>query len=271
VLAEGAEGFWKPMVEGVREIVKKRGWPERVIVLGVGGDRRPSQRTGELWRQWAPYARWDLYSHFSGDPGPDPATGRLIATGGLEVGLKECPDGWSPYSSAALEKLWQTQAKIGFLDVRFHRCCWDDRSGPMPYRTVPSFSGLVTRVGVDYWPGLARCSAPGMVWGTYPVRLTWNGPRGPAPTVRLQMVREALQDFEARMAILDALPKLSEAEQQPYRQLLDDYLRRCAVGEAYLSQTELSLDWPAYVARLYAAAAELAGVKMDAVWGQPPR
>jgi hypothetical protein len=36
-------------------------------------------------------------------------------------------------------------------------------------------------------------------------------------------------------------------------------------------QMELAYDWPAYVARLHAAAAELAGAKVDAAWDRPPR
>jgi hypothetical protein len=109
------------------------------------------------------------------------------------------------------------------------------------------------------------------VWGTYPVRLAWKGPDGAAPTVRLQMVREALQDFEARMAILDRLPGMAAERREVCRQLLDDYPRRCAVGDTYLSQMELTLDWPAYVARVYEAAGEAAGVTNAARWAQPPR
>jgi hypothetical protein len=45
----GAEAFWKPMLDGVRRIVAKRGWPERIIMLGEGGDVRPSKETGATW------------------------------------------------------------------------------------------------------------------------------------------------------------------------------------------------------------------------------
>jgi hypothetical protein len=36
-------------------------------------------------------------------------------------------------------------------------------------------------------------------------------------------------------------------------------------------QTELGYDWPAWLARLHAAAAEAAGVKIDAKWNEPPK
>ena len=42
-------------------------------------------------------------------------------------------------------------------------------------------------------------------------------------------------------------------------------------GNAYLSQMGLSLDWPAYAARVYRAAEGLSGVKAEARWENPPR
>ena len=33
----GAEQFWKPVFDGVRSIVRRRGWSERTILLGLGG------------------------------------------------------------------------------------------------------------------------------------------------------------------------------------------------------------------------------------------
>ena len=85
----GSERFWKPFLDGARTLVTKRGWSERVVVLGLGGDIRPGQKTAELMKRWAPYARWNFLSHFSGDPGP--TDGKMIATGGMEVGMKEWP------------------------------------------------------------------------------------------------------------------------------------------------------------------------------------
>jgi hypothetical protein len=274
-LDEGAGKFWQPMLDGVRDIVvRKRGWPERLILLGSGSDIRPSQKAGAAVRQWAPYARWNIYSHFSGDPGafykgpqlPGSAPGKFIALGGLEVGLKELPNG-GIYSAAQLEKLWQ--AKNEYIEGSVHRGACNDGSGPMVFRTVPMHNGSWARVGIDFWPGVSRYYAP--VWGTFPARVAARGPDGPVPTVRLQMMREALQDFEARMTILDALPRLPADRQNALRALLDDLLRRATVGERYLSQTEVGLDWYAYAARLHQAAAELSGAKTEATWDQPPK
>ena len=257
-LAQGAEAFWKPMLDGVRRIVVRRGWSERIILLGCGGDNRPAPRTGELLRQWAPYARWDIYSHYVGDPGPSPS-GKMIAVGDLEVGRKEYP--WGD------ESAWLK--KLDFLDMPLQRAYFYDQSPPMPFRTLPMLSGRLARVGLDFWPENVRYGP--LIWGLYPIRLAGRGPHGPLPTVRLAMMREALQDFEARLVILQALSGLPADEREAHRRLLDDLRRRMGTGNAYLSQMELNLDWLGYVARLYRAAEDLTGLKTQARWDEPPR
>ncbi|MGD0897180.1 MAG: glycoside hydrolase domain-containing protein [Thermoguttaceae bacterium] len=257
VLDEGAEAFWKPMLDGVHAIVKKRGWPDRVILLGCPGDYRPSPKTGELLRQWAPYARWDIYSHFVGDPSTS-AAGKMIAAGNFEVGLKEYPGGD--------ESLWLKH--LDYLDMPLQRAEFYDQSPPMSFRTLPMLSGRLARLGLDFWPENVRYRA--LIWGVYPIRVAGRGPDGPVPTVRLQMMREAVQDFEARLTILDALARLPAEEQKPLRAVLDDLHRRMAIGGAYLSQMELNLDWPGYAARVYRAAEELSGTKTEARWDRPP-
>jgi RNA polymerase sigma factor (sigma-70 family) len=282
---DGAETFWKPMLDGVHEIVvKKRGWPEKIILLGCGCDSRPSPKTGELARRWAPYARWDIYSHFSGDPGSmfydrkrgaEDATlkalkaGKMIAVGDLEVGLKEVHT-YDVFSASQWRAYWQKQAEQDFLELFIHRLVWNEQSPPMTCRTVPLFTGRLARIGLDFWPVDGRQAYQVLIWGTYPIQLAWPGPDGAQPTVRFQMVREALQDVEARWAILDALPKLPPDRQQVFSDLFGDLGRRVRTGEAYLSQVELGLDWPSYAARLHQAAAELAGVKTDVSWSQSP-
>ena len=271
---DGAEAFWKPMLDGVRGIVTRRGWSERTIMLGCGSDMRPSRKTGELFRRWAPYARWDIYSHFSGDPGVGGAPsgsfyrgpplrgsgpGKMIAVGDLEVGLKEYP--WGD------DGAWQR--KLDFLDMPLQRAWFYDQSPPMSFRTLPLLSGRLARVGLDFWPEHVRY-AP-LIWGLYPIHLAGRGPDGPLPTVRLALMREAMQDFEPRLAILKAMANLPPDRQQPFRRLLEELRYRVGVGNGFLSQMELGLDWQAYAARTYRAAEELAGVRAEASWDRPPR
>ena len=272
-LDDGAEAFWKPMLDGVRAIVTKRGWSERKILLGCGSDLRPSTKTGEAFRKWAPYARWNIYSHFSGDIWPKfPRKGdgaepvKFMAIGNLEVGLLENPTG-GVCGATQLETLWMEN--LDFLRSSIHRLVWDGRSGPMPFRTVPFHNGRLSRLGIDFWPGVSQYGPP--IWGGYPCRLTWQAPEGPATTVQLQLIREGFQDFEARLVILEGLLKLPAEGQKTYRALLDDYGRRNRIGETILSQAELSLDFPSYVARIYRAAEEMTGVNTEARWEEAPK
>ncbi|MGD0900398.1 MAG: glycoside hydrolase domain-containing protein [Thermoguttaceae bacterium] len=284
-LEEGAEAIWKPMLDGVHSIVLKRGWSERVIMVGTGCDVRPGVKTGEIFRKWAPYARWDIYSHFSGDPAPGTAKGsfykgpvlagtapgKQIAIGDLEVGVKEHPWFDSRYDEVGLQKL-------DFLDMPLQRAMIDDDSPPLSFRTFPLINGRVARLGLDFWPGDTRYN--GLIWGAYPLHLLARGPAGPLPTVRLQMMREGFQDFEPRLTIMEAIKKLPAEEQKPYQTLLNDIShsgdrhfgdRRLLGGNPHLSQEELRIDWPAYLARTYRAAEELTGIKTEGKWEEPPK
>ena len=269
-----AESFWKPMLDGVHAIVLKRGWSERAIMVGTGSDLRPSQKTGEIFRNWAPYARWDIYSHFSGDPavtgvsgggthykGPTLAgwaPGKMIAIGNLEVGVKEFPWG----GEVGLQKL-------DFLEMPLHRSYSFDGSSPLMLRTLPMFTGRLARLGLDFWPGDTRYAV--LIWGEYPRTLLARSDAGPVPTVRLQMMREGVQDFEPRLTIMEAIAKLSKEEQKPYTALLNDFTRRWNFGQTALSQSEINLNWPSYLARIYRAAEELTGIKTEGSWEDPPK
>ena len=264
---EGSEAFWRPLLDGVRRIVRRRGWSERCIMLGLGGDLRPGQKTGELMRKWAPYARWNLLSHFSGDPGPK--DGKLIATGGLEIGLKEWP--WllfgRPLPALRLEE--RLGRPLDFIELPTARWHWQEYSPPLIFRTVPLQWGCVGRIGLDFW-ARGRGAPTNTSFFSHLNSLTIPGPDGAIPTVRFQMLREGVQDFEARMAVVRALARLPEDQRKPYRALLDELGRRMAMGHSYLSQHELSYDWPSYVAKVHLAAAELAGANAKARWDAPP-
>jgi hypothetical protein len=283
--AEGAEAFWKPLFEGVRRIVTKRGWSERVIMAGIGGDLRPSQREGDLLRQWAPYVRWQILSHFSGDPGPK--DGKQMATGGLEVGVKEYP--WRSFvhvfTAAELERdLTVAQPSrlptgrqdacgtngFEYLDLPTARWHWKDDSPPFLFRTLPMIWGSLGHLGLDFWSGVQ--GAPrNTSFFTESSSMTVPGPHGALPTVRFQMLREGVQDMEIRLMMIRAARTLPADRRQAVYELLDEFPRRAYWGTPYLSQCELSYDWRSYAARVQEAAAELVGVKTEAKWEAPPK
>jgi RNA polymerase sigma factor (sigma-70 family) len=284
---EGSETFYKPLVDGVREIVKKRGWSERIVMLALGGDVRPSVKTGEILRQWAPYARWYLDSHFSGDPSPDMVLnseqlkkysiqtkarpGQYIVVGDLEVGVKQSCGVMFAQGYAMAEVLEKRLGReVEFLDMFCTRGSVVQTSAPLRYRTLPLIhmqAGLGD-LGLDFWAKATRASPP-LYSATK--ELTAPGPAGAVPTVRFQMLREGVQEWEARMAIVKALKAMPEERRKAAIALLDENIRRFSLGFTYLSQHELGWDYPAYVARIYQAAAEVSGAKSGAKWEAPPR
>jgi hypothetical protein len=246
----GAEEFWKPMFDGVREIVRRRGWPPQCLMAGLGGDIRPGQRTGELLRQWAPEVRWNLLSHFSGDPGP--SDGKLIVTGGLEVGLKEWPAaGCLPVPTLEARLLQPT----AYLELPTFRWSHAENSPPMLFRTLPLCWGAFTRLGLDFWPG--RGGPRYTSWFSHVNHLSVPGPDGAAPTVRFQMLREGTQEHEIRANIIRAYASLPPEKQAPWRELIGELNMRLSWATPYLSQMELAYNWDDYLARLHAAAATL--------------
>jgi len=266
---EGGDQFWKPLLDGVRALVTRRGWSERIIMLGLGGDIRPGQQTAALVKQWAPYARWDFLSHFSGDPAP--RDGRMIATGGMEVGMMEWPCWTGRLRLPQFEE--RVMKPYDFLELPTDRWMHQEYSPPLIFRTMTANWGCIGRIGLDFWLARTSREAPRSTsFFSHIESLTIPGPDGAVPTVRFQMLREGVQDAEVKTAVVRAYLKLPEEERKPYQALLDELWVRMGWGSPfYLSQSELSYDWPSYVARLHIAAATLAGVKTEAAWEQPPK
>jgi hypothetical protein len=275
----GAEGFYKRLVGGVAAILARRGWPKEGLMLSLGGDNRPSIEDSALLDAWLPGVRWDLLSHFSGDAGAFGRdkeanellkTGKFIALGGLEVGLKEHP--WRayqhPYTAVEIEK--DLASNRQYLDLGTARWHWQDYSPPLVFRTLPMLWGHLGRVGLDFWKKGGAGTPFNHSYFTAGNAVTVPGAGGAEPTVRFQMMREGVQDMELRLMIVRGCAKLAEERRQPYRDLLDEFPRRLYWSGDYLSQHELGWDWRAYAAKVQAAAAELAGAKTDATWQSPP-
>jgi hypothetical protein len=266
---EGSEAFWKGLVDAVRAAVVKRGWSERCVMLGLGGDVRPGRQTVDLFKRWTPYARWNYLSHFSGDPGPK--DGVQIATGGAEIGLKEWP--WMGCTrllpASALEE--RVERPPDFIEMPTARWHHQPYSPPLLFRTLAMLWGTVGRIGLDFWmagePDKPKATS---FIGSHINALTVPGPDGAVSTVRFQRFREGVQDVEVRTALIRAYLKLPEDARAPYRALLDELASRVAQCGGALPQQELNLDWPGYTARVHLAAAELAGRKTDATWDSPP-
>jgi hypothetical protein len=195
----------------------------------------------------------------------------MIATGGMEVGMREWPCGTGGLRLPQFEE--RVTKPYDFLELPTDRWMHQEYSPPLIFRTMTANWGCIGRIGLDFWQArTSRGAARTTSFFSHVESLTVPGPDGPVPTVRFQMLREGVQDAEVKTAVVRAYLNLPEEERKPYRALLDELWVRMGWGSPFfLSQSELSYDWPSYVARVHLAAAELAGVKAEATWEQLPK
>jgi len=285
------EAFWRPVFEEVRAIVRRRGWPDNVIMIGEPHDERPTLRFVKLIGQWAPYVRWSVYSHFSGDSrslagnnqktgehGPQD-DGRWVILPGMEVGYGVQP---FEHMSPAMTPQDQSRQKMTALMAGSYRFSFIQASTPEAYRTVVWWTGNSGRHGMDYWPlagGRRLFHGLGNIWGGTPISMTAPGPDGPLPTVRFQMYREAVQEVEAWLTIVGTCAPRQDEQAKAYMAQYRDAVnlfarwgRSMHYGgvENSMPLAKLSLGWPGAIARAYEAAGELTGAKSPATWQQPP-
>lgn len=272
---EGSDAFWKPMIDGVRRIVRQRGWDERRVMIGQGFDSRPLKPTVDFFRNIAPGVRWTVFSHWVRDAGP--LDGRLVVNDGMEVGYREeVAGGLLP----ELRPGYPNLPKQDFLTAGAHRIQILTWSSPTAYRNVSNMTGTFCRIGLDFWPVVREGDRLRSLFNTRicgswlyksnPREIVAPGPEGAVGGVRFQMLREGVQETEARIFIAKSLPGLPAEKQDRYRRLLSERAEARRVAKA-LTQAQISLDWLGLTARAYAAAAELAGLKSDGRWDAPPR
>jgi hypothetical protein len=261
----GAAAFWRPLLDGLRAVVTKRGWSDRIIMLGQGGDARPSAKSTELLREWAPYARWHFFSHFSIDPRPK--DGKWFSAEKTELGL-----GVSPFFHTYLQRTEALERQMAipneFIEQTTQRWTWSPDSPPITFRQLPLLGDL-GRIGLDFWLKVPESPQYSSYQGGIDT-LTVPGPDGPEPTVRFQLLREGVQDMEIRRMIIRALLAKPEDQRKPYRELLDEHLRRELWTGGFVGKFDLQYDWRTYAAQVQQTAAELAGQTTQASWDTPP-
>jgi hypothetical protein len=273
-----ARDFWRPVFDGLRELLRKRGL-EGSLMVGVAGDSQPNRDAVEDLKAVAPEAAWVMQSHM-----------RAEQLSGQPVGY--LADVWnSPVApDPAARRLYGWQAPR--LRVTFPR---EGSSTVAPIRTgAPlaqyraalegmSAAGLrgFGRVGADFWDVLRPQDAKSTyshaknILGRYP-ESNWQqlyvgnstpyvlgaGPDGAVATARFEMIREGAQDLEARIFLEKALldpalrGRLGEELAGRCQALLDERVRAILVGRTswlFFGGDEARRE------RLFALAAEAAG------------
>ncbi len=271
-----AREFWRPVFEGMREILKNRGM-EGSLFVGVAGDCVPRKEAVEDLKSLAADARWVVQSHMKMD--------NLF---GQPVGY--LADVWNTPIAPDPDRARLYGWKAPGLRVTFPR---EGSSSVMAIRTPSplvqyrvALEGMITagihgfaRMGADFWNVLEtpnRTYGQGRnIIGRYP-ESDWGqlylgnttpyvlaaGPDGALATARFEMIREGAQDMEARIflekTLLDpaARAKIGDDLSHRCQQLLDDRVRAILLGRTSWLMFAGGADRRE---RLYELAGEVAG------------
>jgi len=246
-----SRAFWKPVVEGLRRVLRKRG-VEKSMFFGLGSDLKPDEFVVGDLKAIAPEVPWACHSHFfwewvgsSRDPDKRQKVGYMATVGGV-IGVFWSPGdrrafyGWKNRSLlvafgrdqggtgvAMLQRgyvCYRLFAEGSMTSGRLYTVRWGPRKDVVSIggmRDFEHFAGLrgAGRIGADFWPVMRSRRKAHPVSGRYPETF-WGtislsryvtqyvlapGPEGPLRTVRFELMREALQEAEARILIQDAL------------------------------------------------------------------
>ena len=203
---EEAKAFWKPAAEGIRKRMAALGWSDS-LMLGISDDDIPAKQIVELWHDLLPKAKWVSMSH-----------ARMSQIQGVPTG----------YVTTVWNAFWDRH--YGWRDkelvAHFERDSWRApgvtqllRMGYLAgERNITAHQRGSGRMSGDLtWPALKdKRGRWHSISGRYPdsrkgqLNIRMNpflapGPNGAISTVRLEMIREGLQECEARIFIEDTL------------------------------------------------------------------
>lgn len=195
--------LWKPMMDELRERIKKRGW-EKSMMIGMASDGPPMKADVEFFNKLLPGLPWIQHCH----------TPRNNVSGtpvGYGAGV------WSPRFAIAPENPLLYGWKRADVRVQFRRGSWNGGYSSI-FRLIGEINIMGAqrgfgRVGADFWnvisdkKGRRRHGLGERYW-----KAEWTnlniltsvlapGPDGPVSTTRLEMMREGIQECEARILV----------------------------------------------------------------------
>ena len=223
---EASKPLWKPLIDEIRARLQKRGM-EKAMMLGVTTDTQPAKEVVEFWKDLCPGTPWSVHSH--GQRGPRQVHGVPIDyvafVWGRQASIKG--DGWRhPHVSVVLPR-----GKSNSEPLTWFRTITETN--------VAGFQRGIGRLGADFWPVLdigkgrlrsleARYAETLWRHLNISTHLFSPGQNGAISTHRFEMLREGLQESEARVFIETALfdeklrAKLGDELAKRCRKLLDD-------------------------------------------------
>jgi hypothetical protein len=308
-----SQAFWKPVIDGMREVLAKRGL-EKSMMVGLGQGIYGG--TVADLKAVAPDVPWVCHSHLYTE-----RFGAGRGTGSQPVGYN------AVVSAAVFAVLWDPEEDQPFYgwrnpfrivsfprseyalltvegDLTMYRLCaegvlltgtrtrlegkynWRLESLAAAVGGKKDFPGIrgLGRLGADFWwvlegkeGGHAICGRyPGSDWGTLSMTIynakTWllaPGPDGAVSTVRFELMREGLQEAEARIFVQNALlddalrAKLGKPLADTCEELMNERTHALRYVSEFYDRGDnarhlLTPVWDEMSDKLYTAAAEVA-------------
>jgi hypothetical protein len=227
---EESRAFWKPVVEGMREIVKKRG-VEHSLMFGLAGDARPRKITEEDFQTIAPDVKWALQSH----PYQEKLWTQPLGLGAFVWGARKLLDkhatelqcGWKPKPSGMIFCHFPRGGFVSASEPEYQRFSFE--------RALASGMNGISRQGGDFWIvdiGSRRPVCLAGRYGVLPGAVSLNtagnpywlnpGKHGAIATTGFEMIRENLEECEARVLIESVL-----TDPAKYANLDENLKQRC--------------------------------------------
>lgn len=305
----GAEPPYRALFDGLRERMAKLGWGEGTILIGWATDQRPTEDQVAFFKTVAPYARWAIITHGRSDGGTDSGVDK-DAGDKLWDGTKEVIDGMEigfhahPFAPTVGKEALSGDGVVGGWDLsppRYFnaRVYMYHGASLTQYRSFPygavclsvngwtksvsgSAGGLAT-IPLDFWENdkgsslLGRFDRSG--WTDFHRQNTYwlvaPGPDGLVGTTRYEMLREGLQETEARIEIEKAIAgkQLPAELASACSALLIERMNTIWIGGQFARSNaqwqkggwheyRVAEDWQASTARLFEMAGKVAAARV---------
>ena len=273
-----AKALWKPVIDGVRERLAKRGL-EKAMAFGLSSDVIPDPAILNLFKELSPGTPWIGQSHGSANYMLEKSVPVCYRLRVWHVKYAQDPDEGRSYG-------W----KNPILEGLFPRTFW--LSPPLaPYRHMAEMNLAGTsrgygRHGADFWGVLkGKSGRTGMLgcrynsWRNLDIRWTvlGAGRNGAISSHCYEMMREGVQETEARIFIEKAIvgKKITGELAKRCQEILDERTRAMIRGLGHTTTKDtswwggptakkfwinwfVSSGWEDRSAKLYSAAAEVA-------------
>ncbi|MFW6066291.1 MAG: tetratricopeptide repeat protein, partial [Planctomycetota bacterium] len=252
--APGSMAFWKPVFDGIIELVTDLGWSQDVLYFGVLGDAWSTDpAVQDFFAQAGGDIGWAMFTHARGHPRPD---GDELEIDGWDIGYRELPGsvdfrhfhrspGGGYLRRGHRQEFFQMTSARGYLSTDSH---------PGRFLTVTEYMMTtnrwrgVARIGLDFWPVdggplIGRYHRWHNLYRDNPRYITYPGGDGAVSSVRLEMLRQGFQENEAMILLDIALhehaDKLSDELKQRIRELMLERLTHLA----FANSTDDTWDW----------------------------